>query len=166
MLILNDVYLNGQGPFRMMVDTGNSSSTILPKVASALRVSPAYVVEVATAAGSHKLGAVCLDEVKVAEVTEKSVEVMVSSVGLPNVDGVLGQSFLARHDYLLDYRHGRIVLDGGPPGAAFRMPLEITESRPAVRAQVDGRVRLLALDSGAPALVLFGVHSRPRIASF
>ena len=35
-LVLNDVFLNRMGPFRMAIDTGNSSSLIRPEVAQRL----------------------------------------------------------------------------------------------------------------------------------
>jgi hypothetical protein len=81
---------------------------------------------------------------------------MVGPVTLDGVDGVLGQSWLARHDYLLDYRNGRMVLDGAAPESGARMNLRSVDGRPAVAARVDGVAQDLVVDSGADVLVLFG----------
>jgi hypothetical protein len=74
------------------------------------------------------------------------------------IDGVLGQSFLRRLDYLIDYDRGELV----PHGAAVcgsALPLHDVEGRPAIQAQIDGAPRMLVIDSGAPALILFGGRS-------
>lgn len=145
----------------MMVDTGNSSSSIRPQIARRLGLSPTYAVETVTAAGTRRVGALQLDAVQVAGVTQNSVEVMLAD-GLPmGVDGVLGQSFLRHHDYLLDYGHQRIAFDSTAPEGGIRLALTQSEARPAVWAQVNGERRLLVLDSGTPLVVLFG--RTPRI---
>ena len=154
-LVLNQVYLNGQGPFRMMIDTGNESSLVRPDVARRLRLRPAYAVERATASGIQKVPAVVLDEVRAGEAVDRGVEAMIASVNWGDVDGVLGQSWLIHHDYLLDYRRHRLVLEGPPPGGGVRVGLRSAGSRPAISAEVDGRTQDLVLDSGASDLVLF-----------
>ena len=41
-LVLKDVYLNGQGPFRMMIDTGAASCLVRPAIARRLGLRPVY----------------------------------------------------------------------------------------------------------------------------
>src|ERR1700723_127967 len=43
-LAVVSVQLNGQGPFRMIIDTGATSSSMAPRVASLLRLSAEYRV--------------------------------------------------------------------------------------------------------------------------
>ncbi|HUA58226.1 MAG TPA: hypothetical protein VML19_05695 [Verrucomicrobiae bacterium] len=71
------------------------------------------------------------------------------------VDGVLGASWLVRHDYLLDYRNRRVVLDGAPAESRVRVPLRCTDGRPVVVASIDGRSEELVVDSGSPTVVLY-----------
>ena len=87
---------------------------------------------------------------------------MIGDVRLEGVDGVLGQSWLVRHDYLLDYRNCRVVIDGAPPEGGLSMALHSTDGRPLVNAEVDGRHSELILDSGTPALVLSECTGRAR----
>lgn len=155
-LVLKEVYLNGQGPFHMVIDTGAAACLIRPAVAKKLGLRPVYAVEHVTVAGVKPVPTAILDDVRVGPVVDQGVEVMMTDVKLPDVDGVLGQSWLARHDYLLDYRGRRLVLDGSDPGRGVREPLRSSDGRPQIVAEVDGRRQDLVLDSGAPVLVLFG----------
>jgi predicted aspartyl protease len=155
-LIVPDVYLNRQGPFRMMIDTGNASSLIRPQVAERLGVTPVYRVAWSTAAGEQTVPGILLDEVRTGSVTRATVEALVIDGLAGGVDGVLGQSWLIHSDYLIDYRHRRLVIGGDPPAGGARHPLRYVEGRPAIHAEVDGRPAELVLDSGAGRLVLFG----------
>jgi predicted aspartyl protease len=161
-LVLKDVLLNGTGPFRMMIDTGNASSLIRPEVARRLRVRPAYAVDQVTAAGARRVPVVVLHEVTTGALTERAVEAIVGDVRLEGMDGVLGQSWLVRHDYLLDRRNCRVVIDGVPAEGGLSMALHSTDGRPLVNAEVDGRHMQLILDSGTPALVLSQCTGRAR----
>jgi predicted aspartyl protease len=154
-LILETVYLNGRGPFRMVVDTGNASSLIRPQVAKKLGVRPAYSVDQVTAAGVRRVPVVVIDRITVGPVNDRQIEAMIGDVAMDGVDGLLGQSWLVRHDYLLDYKNRRMVLDGAAPDGATRMNLRSVEGRPAVAALVDGAAQDLVVDSGADILVLF-----------
>jgi predicted aspartyl protease len=154
-LVLQDVYLNGAGPYRMLIDTGNSSSIVRPEVARRLNLKAAYTVEHATVAGLRKVPVAILDEVRSGAVSDQRVEAMICDVFQPGVDGVLGESWLVRHDYLLDYRHRRIALDGAAAGSGVRVPLRSEDGRPAVTASIDGQAQELVVDSGASAVVLY-----------
>lgn len=164
-LVLREVYLNGHGPFRMMVDTGAASCLVRPAVAKRLGLRPAYTVEHETAGGVKRVPAAVLDEVRTGPVGDQGVEIMIADVQLAGVDGVLGQSWLLRHDYLLDYRGRRLVLDGPAPAGGIRAALRSSDGRPQIAAEVDGRRQELVVDSGAPVLVLFGRSPLIRPAS-
>jgi predicted aspartyl protease len=154
-LVLEDVFLNGDGPYRMLIDTGNASSIVRPEVARRLKLKAVYTVDRASVGGVRRLPVALLDEVRAGAASDRSVEAIVGDVFQPGVDGVLGESWLVRHDYLLDYRNRRIVLDGPPAGAGIRVPLRSTDGRPAVAVSIDGRPRDLVVDSGASAVILY-----------
>ena len=154
-LVLQEVFLNGAGPYRMMVDTGNTSSIVRPGVARCLKLQPAYQVSHASIGGTRTVSVAIVAEVRTGLVTDPWVEFMVDEVNQEGVDGVLGQSWLIRHDYLLDYRARSLVLDGRAPDTGVRLPLRSADGRPIVVAAVDGRNTELVIDSGSSALVLF-----------
>jgi hypothetical protein len=96
-----------------------------------------------------------LDEVRAGSVSDRSVEAMINGVFQSGVDGVLGQSWLVRHDYLLDYHNRRIALDVPATGSGVRVHLRSPDGRLAVAASIDGRERELVVDSGSSAVVLY-----------
>jgi len=161
LLILSEVYVNGHGPFRMMIDTSNASSLLRPPIARKLGLRSIGLLEQVTAAGVWRLPASLLDEVRAGNVIDKTVEIMIADVPVPGVDGVLGQTWLLRHDYLLDYRNQRLVLDGAPPAGGVRAELRSGDGRPAILAQVDSRPQELVVDSGAQLLVLYEPPAEP-----
>ncbi|MCC6539549.1 MAG: aspartyl protease family protein [Bryobacterales bacterium] len=154
-MMLTQVYLNGLGPFRMLIDTGAEASLLRPDAAARIGARAQYRVEQVTAAGAA-LAPAGLVTVRVGGVEDGGVETIFAPVAARGVDGVLGQSWLRRHAYLLDYRRGRVVLDGAPPAEGVRVALREAAGRPCLAAQVDGETRELVIDSGASALVLFG----------
>jgi len=154
-LALGDVFLNGVGPFRMAIDTGNASSLIRPSVARRLGVRVIQTVEQVTAGGVRRVPVVLLDRVTTGALTERTVEALIGDVRLDLLDGILGQSWLVRHDYLLDYRNKRVVVDAVPPEGSLSAALRTTDGRPMLSAKVDGESEELILDSGASTVVLF-----------
>jgi predicted aspartyl protease len=163
---VGQVYLNGKGPYRFLVDTGAQSCALTPQAALEAGLMPRYRVEQVTVAGSRLVPAGEARTVEVGGAVEKDVEVLIHDLRAvrsvhPDVVGVLGQSFLARRSYLLDLESGRIAF-GVPPEAVDgkRVPFRLQDGRLLVEAAVDGERRSLILDSGAPSLVLFGSRAR------
>jgi predicted aspartyl protease len=154
-LILNDVFLNGAGPYRMLIDTGNATSIVRPKIARRLNLKTQYTVDQASLAQTRRVPVAILDEVRAGSVSDQSVEAIIGDVSQQGVDGVLGASWLVRHEYLLDYRNRRMVLDGPPAGSGIRVPLRSTDGRPAVAVLINGRSKELVVDSGASAVILY-----------
>ena len=70
-LIVDRVYLNGTGPFRMLVDTGNATSIVRPEVAWRLGLKPRYLVEQDSVAGTRRAPAAILDEVRAGGATDR-----------------------------------------------------------------------------------------------
>jgi predicted aspartyl protease len=154
-LVLKHIYLNGQGPFRLMIDTGAASCVIRPAIARQLALRPVYRVQQDTPSGLKPVPAVILDDVRVGPASDRAVEAMVTDTAVREIDGVLGQSWLVRHNYLLDYRGHRLVLNAREPGHGVRAALRTSDGRTCIAAEVDGRPQELVVDSGAANLILF-----------
>jgi hypothetical protein len=164
-LTVVSVQLNGQGPFRMIIDTGASSCSIAPRVASLLKLSAEYTVLNVTPNGKRLTPGIRSVEVELGTRVAKNVAFLwQESRGLTEagveVDGVLGQSLLSRFDYLLDYKSGQLVLDSaerqsvGTPGKQIRFArvagrMLLTAMNPA-----EGHMRLI-LDSAASNVFLW-----------
>src|SRR5689334_6427394 len=81
-LFLNQVYLNEKGPYRMMVDTGNSWSTLRPAVANQIGVRPVNNVEVESASGVRRVAAAILNSVRVGSLLDENVKIVIADVKL------------------------------------------------------------------------------------
>src|SRR5215471_14965319 len=137
------VRVNGKGPFRMLVDTGASSCMLS--------------TEAATSAGlvyDHRVVVAPIDAVRQVD---------------PKADGILGQSFLGRFPYLIDYRKKRLMIGGEAEEQSVVLGGTLAAD------QVDGRIVVpvsfggggkswrLVLDSGSRRLLLECGTGCPRI---
>lgn len=153
-LLLPKVYLNGKGPFRMILDTGAQSSTITPEVAARIGAKPEYRLLQVTLAG-QAIRAAGHVSVQLTAAMHESVEMIFSPIPHHDADGILGQSWLRYHSYLLDFERQRLVLDGDPPVSGLRLLAFDSDGRPAVTVSIDGSDLSMVIDSGAPAMVLY-----------
>ncbi|HEU5256947.1 MAG TPA: retroviral-like aspartic protease family protein [Vicinamibacterales bacterium] len=158
------VFIEGQGPYRFILDTGSSHSAISETLATALGAAPVAKAPVATAVGSILSAVVRLQEV---EVGSAQVESLLATA-LPRdaadwlgdgINGVLGQDFLSQFDYTLDYRSLRLSWnDSGQTEKGVRLALEPSHGRFLVHLPQDDRCHCamrLVPDSGASGVVLF-----------
>lgn len=169
-VVTADVMLNGKGPFRMLIDTGASSCSFSAEVARAIGAKPEFRVIDLTPGSSRLALATGSIEVALGEQVESGVQfywqesLLAKELGI-RVAGVIGQSFLSRFDYTLDYWGKRLFIGEraprrGKPGV--RVAFELDEGRMIIPAsnREDGRLRLV-LDSGASNLSLWHSNVRP-----
>ncbi|MCX6622290.1 MAG: retropepsin-like aspartic protease, partial [Acidobacteria bacterium] len=153
-----EAMVNGKGPFLFAVDTGAESCSVLPRVWEAVGARAEYRVELMSTAGGAKVVPASKQfRFEVGGATASRVETLVHDLPavravVPGVDGVLGQSFLANFDYLIDYTERQVVFGARLEGA--RLPLKRLDHRLVVRANAGRRGVDLVLDSGASNLVL------------
>lgn len=157
--------VNGRGPFDFVLDTGTTTTLIERGLAEQLALDPLDGVQLVTTSGSRvvprsRLGCLSLGEIQVAHLTVLVSDLVGPRSASESIRGILGQNFLERFNYLLDYERRQIVFVGeAPPGqAGIRLAFERNQGRILVPAQAGGaagaRLRLV-LDSGAGALILF-----------
>jgi predicted aspartyl protease len=158
-LLLTHVYLNGHGPFRMVVDTGATSSTLNPDIASLISAQPTHRVEQVTASGSAFVAAGPV-RVRTGNMNEDGIEMLFSALRVKEADGILGQNWLQRFTWQMDYQQAQLVLNGPPPAAGQQLPLLEEEGRPYIMALLDGVCRPMVVDSGASMVVVFGQAQR------
>ena len=148
----------------MLVDTGMTSSSVTPKSAARLHLTPQFKAVDVTPAGQRMTAGTRSVKVKMGTSVAENVSFIwqdlngLRDMGI-DVDGALGQSFLSRFDYVLDYRNRQITLG---PAASMSEGERIDFSRASGRMLVpawnaDGKALQLVLDSGASNLCLFDV---------
>ncbi len=160
-----DVNINGKGPFRMLVDTGADASLLTPKAAERAGLKFDHRVILSTVAGERIVPGASLNEIEIDGASETGLAIL--ALDLPTVrslareaDGVLGQSFLSRDAYLLDYEKKRIWFGEEATEQAARLPHSVTATYTRGRTVIpvaldrDGGTWQMALDSGSTNLIV------------
>jgi hypothetical protein len=164
-----EVWVDGKGPFRFLLDTGAEGTTVSSELAGTLGGSAIGAVSQHTVSGVARVPLVRFAEMRLGAGGPRAVNVAaaVSSLAGPRgvlrrLDGVLGGDVLDGYDYLLDYREAVLIVARGeslPVNGGVELPLLMDRRRPLVqwpvrqRGTVDTRV-LLLLDSGSDTLVV------------
>ena len=172
--IVLPVYVNDNGPFDFLMDTGSTITIVDQELLRSLNLGVIEAGTVATLAGKTPIPLAVARTVSVGPVIERKVELGVRDLaGLHELDskirGVLGQNVLRNIDYLIDNRKRTIEFDFGGSLAAVldgervrttrietpdnpnywntEVPVKLAESKP--------HDLKLILDSGSAAVVLF-----------
>ena len=171
-LIVVPVFVNGEGPFDFLLDTGANTTLIDAGLAARLGLQPIDRISLVTAAGAQTLVRARLRSLTLGGRTLAGVEVLSADTrDLRLVDarirGVVGWNFLSEGNFLLDLA-GRSIEFGDDSALSGRLdgtrhPFEEGEGMPLVGARFPqrGEERLrLVLDTGAASLSLFGAKAR------
>ena len=176
--IVVPVTIDGQGPFRMLLDTGASRSAVTPTAARRLGSRLVGETTMVTPAGRERRPLILLKRVTLGGTGSASVVGMqLADRDLdPAIDGLIGQDILATRVYTIDYPATSIVwhtsADGAPVGArlevdldAGRMLVSLPQRAKGSTSTAGGRVLRLIPDSGADRLVLFTHAELPALVS-
>jgi aspartyl protease len=106
------VYINGQGPFRLVLDTGASHSGVVSRVAEALGMSldqsPPVMLRGVT--GSAEVPTIRVDSLTVGDLTLRPVILPIVIDALGGADGILGTEGLDDKRVFIDFRHDLITI--------------------------------------------------------
>jgi predicted aspartyl protease len=111
--IVAPVYINGQGPFRLVVDTGASHSTVSPQLAQKLGLEPAPDSRIMLngVTGVEEVPAVRLDVIRAGDLVIQNAQApVVLSTVMAGAEGILGVAGLRRERIFVDFRNDRIVI--------------------------------------------------------
>ncbi|MEJ1960212.1 MAG: aspartyl protease family protein [Gammaproteobacteria bacterium] len=155
--IVAPVFINGQGPFRLVVDTGASHTTISPALAATLGLLPqeGSTVVLNGVTGTEVVPAVTIDRLQAGDlIVEGSRVPVISTDIMAGADGILGVAGLKRERITVDFRRDRISISRSRSSAGtarmFRIPaIRLEGGLLMVVAHVGGvRVRAI-IDTGA-----------------
>jgi hypothetical protein len=158
--VVNGVYLNGQGPYRFLIDTGAKRNQVDFELARKLGLNPTFRVQMTTAAGTTtsvragRLAELTLGPAHAANQEFLFIRLHAVCTLSKDIQGVLGQQFLAHFDYLLDLG-GKILSINAPVPPGDHIPAELIDGRMAIVTS-QGR---LVFDSGSNTLILFHTGS-------
>lgn len=157
------VTVGGRGSYRFLVDTGSTHTAVTAALAAAAGAAPVARTSMTASGGSLDCLVVALPRVAIGRIT---VEGLVATV-LPaasaamlgaGLAGVLGQDFLARFSYTIDYRASRIRWhESDYVAAGVRLTLVPSQDRWLVELPqaATAPVYRFVPDSGADTLVLY-----------
>jgi hypothetical protein len=157
--VVDGVYVNGHGPYRFLLDTGANVNLIESGIAKKIGMNADFQVDLASSAGKILTSGSDGNRIVLDSVQADGQKFLFSGLeaihgSSPDVQGVLGEWFLARFDYLIDLRGKRIEF-GKQDRTGTRTRFETINARPVISTSLGA----LALDSGANRVVLFGVQA-------
>jgi hypothetical protein len=170
--VIVPVTVDGTVTLNFLLDTGAAGSTVVETVADRLGLVPAARSLVTTPTsrewlpvvkvGRLTVGAASVDGLLATTVPHSAVEAL-----LGHIDGILGQDFLSRFNYTLDYRNHRVHWDpetGTLDEPFARLGLAWVDGRFLVELpQNDGALVRLVPDSGSDVMVVFVRPGRPTL---
>jgi len=136
------VYINGRGPFRLVLDTGASHSVITAGVAEALGIQPQQKAALLRGVtGSATVAAVRIDSLRVGDLMMNSSSLPIVPDVFGGAQGVLGPEGLADKRIMIDFSGDQISIarsrnERAPPGF-LTVPVQLSAPRLLV---VDARV--------------------------
>jgi hypothetical protein len=172
--IVVPVYMNENGPFDFLLDTGSTITFIDPELLRSLKLDVIEDGTVTALTGKSTIPLAVAQTVSIGPLIQSKVELGARDLaGLHEMDskirGVLGQNVLRNADYLIDYRNRTIEFDFGGSLAALLDGERINTIRletpdnpnywntevPVTLAESNPHNINLILDTGSASVVLF-----------
>jgi predicted aspartyl protease len=155
--IVVPVMIDGKGPFRFIVDTGASSSTISPQLANTLglELSQESLMLVNGITGTAQVPSAPIRKLQAGDLVIEAIRLPVIWAPLmAGADGILGVAALRKECIFVDFRHNRVVISrsrgASPPMGSERVPAKLLDGGlMTVEARIGG-VRVQAIiDTGS-----------------
>jgi predicted aspartyl protease len=152
------VYLNGKGPYRLVLDTGASNSAVISKVAEELGLPPTGALRLHGVTGSATVPFVTVDTFVVGDMESHSTMLPIVPDALGGADGVLGMEGLKNKRIFIDFLHDKITIIQSHMQRAregyVAIPLTRNANGLLVAKGYVGNVRVQAIiDTGGQATV-------------
>ena len=151
--IWTPVFINGQGPFRLALDTGSANSAIRAEVVARLGIVPNADanVRIRGVTGTSVVSTVQVDSMVIGDMALQGRRLPVIADALGGADGLLGNEGLRDKriyiDFINDFLTIRLSRDEPAPEGFITLPIEFGKNYlPIVNARV-GRIPVKAIIS-------------------
>ena len=168
--VIVPVWIDGNGPFRFLLDTGSNLSAVSEPLAFSWSLEPVAKTALTTVGGTAMRPVVQLGEVSVGTVTRRGLlaslvaprELAILGAG---IHGMLGQDFLATYNFTVDYGRRQLVWDDQHGAAAQRLPLVPRNGRFVVQLPnaLGGAPLEMVPDTGSGSVVVFARDGGPAL---
>ncbi len=154
------VYINNQGPFRLVLDTGANRSCVIARVASRLQLTPdtSASMRLQGVTGSATVPTIRVDSLLIGDLLINGSKLPIIPDALGGAEGILGNEGLVDRRVYIDFRHDIISITrshnrAAPPGY-FTIPFTLQRGRLLTVDAWLGRVRAKAIiDTGGQTTV-------------
>jgi predicted aspartyl protease len=152
------VYLNGKGPFRLVLDTGASHSAVIAEVAADLGLASGGAMRLHGVTGSATVPFVTVNTFVVGDMEEQSKWLPIVPDALGGADGVLGMESLAGKRIAIDFMNDKIAITHShgtrAPMGYVTIPLVRSANGLLMATAYMGSIRINAvIDTGGQATV-------------
>jgi hypothetical protein len=148
------VFINDQGPFRLVLDTGSSHAAVNAAVAAALGIelTDKNMVLLRGVTGSRTVPTISVESLVVGDLQllSKRLPIVVDALG--GAEGVLGTDGLLDKRIFIDFRHDRITIfrsrgERAPPGFVT-IPVKIIDGLLVANVRVGTMRATAIIDTG------------------
>ncbi len=154
------VLINGQGPFRLVLDTGSNHSAVNASVAARLGIplTDENTVTLRGVTGTRTVPTIPVDTLVVGELELRSKRLPIVTDALGGAEGVLGTEGLLDKRIIIDFRHDKITIirshaEPAPPGF-LTIPIRIVRGLLLVANVRIGSLRAKAIiDTGGQGTI-------------
>jgi len=151
------VYLNGLGPFRLVLDTGANRSAVIPAVAEALgeKARTSSTVRLRGVTGTALVPVIRVDDMEIGDLLLQPAFLPVVPDVFGGAEGVLGNEGLRDKRIVIDFKRDSITIRRSRrerPGEGFEtLPITMLRDHLLAIDVLIGHVRAKAIiDTGAP----------------
>ncbi|MCK4341479.1 MAG: aspartyl protease family protein [Phycisphaerae bacterium] len=156
-----DVFINGYGPYRMVIDTGGSIMVALDsEAAEEIGLKSIATASVRGVSGKQETGQALIDELQIGSLTCKRVLTRtfpVRKAVMNAADGIIGTGIFADGRMTLDFANGQLVVSPSSekPGTGYSVDLRlVSDAKLMTPVKLEGESAMALLDSGADMVVL------------
>ncbi len=155
--VVAPVMIDGRGPFRFVVDTGASRSSVGQSLVNALglQMSSVPTLQLEGITGSAAVSAVTIDRLRAGSLSIQHMPMPVLwAPVMAGADGILGMAGLTDQTLLVDFQHNRVILGKDlDPDVRFhysRVHTQVVDGGLMTAVAYVGDVRVLAVvDTGS-----------------
>jgi len=155
-----EVYINGRGPYRMIVDTGGSVTlSVDDAVAEEAGLKTIVSGTIRGVGGKEESGQALAENVQIGEITCRRVMTRVFGVRKTagGIDGIVGTGIFAEGRLTLDFENGRLIVAPSSAEAARgnELPIRVIgDAKIVAPLEMEGGTAVALFDSGADMVVL------------
>jgi hypothetical protein len=154
------VFINNQGPFRLVLDTGANRSCVIARVASRLQLTPdtSATMHLQGVTGSATVPTIRVNSLLIGDLLITGSKLPIIPDALGGAEGILGNEGLVDRRVYIDFRHDIISITrshnrAAPPGY-YTIPFTLQRGRLLTVDAWLGRVRAKAIiDTGGQTTV-------------